>query len=386
MEIAEVARQLPADAALVEFQRFSPYDATKPDKEAWGKPRYIALLLDLRGRARAVDLGEADVIDQAIASAFDRTRLQQPGADSAWPLVAEKLFSPLRGALEGKRQLLLSPDGQLHRVPFSALALLAGSTPSLPTTLTLHTISSGRDLVTASNKSAPASAPLVLADPATTGWAPLARAASEGEAVAASLRTRPLLGSAASVAVLERARGPRVLHVAGHGYFDSQATGDPLLASGLSLAGADKARLPSRQSNPQSSTTAAALGPAIPDDGYLTAKEAARLQLVGTDLVVLSSCESGLGSERSGEGLFGLQRALTVAGARGTLLSLWKVPEHATETFMTRFYALLGQGVRPAEAVRRVQAEFRAQPRIDGWSDPFYWAGWQYSGLPDSLR
>ena len=386
VEIAEVARQLPADAALVEFQRFSPYDATKPDKEAWGKPRYIALLLDLRGRARAVDLGEADVIDQAIASAFDRTRLQQPGADSAWALVAEKLFSPLRGALEGKRQLLLSPDGQLHRVPFSALALLAGSTPSLPTTLTLHTISSGRDLVTASNKSAPASAPLVLADPATTGWAPLARAASEGEAVAASLRTRPLLGSAASVAVLERARGPRVLHVAGHGYFDSQATGDPLLASGLSLAGADKARLPSRQSNPQSSTTAAALGPAIPDDGYLTAKEAARLQLVGTDLVVLSSCESGLGSERSGEGLFGLQRALTVAGARGTLLSLWKVPEHATETFMTRFYALLGQGVRPAEAVRRVQAEFRAQPRIDGWSDPFYWAGWQYSGLPDSLR
>jgi CHAT domain-containing protein len=53
---------------------------------------------------------------------------------------------------------------------------------------------------------------------------------------------------------------------------------------------------------------------------------------------------------------------------------------------MTRFYALLGQGVRPPEAVRRVQAEFRAQSRIDGWSDPFYWAGWQYSGLPDSLR
>jgi CHAT domain-containing protein len=75
-----------------------------------------------------------------------------------------------------------------------------------------------------------------------------------------------------------------------------------------------------------------------------------------------------------------------VAGARGTLLSLWKVPEHATETFMTRFYGQLLQGFAPAEAVRRVQEEFRSHPRIPGWSDPFYWAGWQYSGLPDPQR
>ncbi len=397
VEIAEVAQLLPTDAVLVEFQRFSPYFAAKPEKEAWGKPRYLALLLDRHGIPQAIDLGDADALDQTIAAALDRTRFLQPDADRAWALVAETLFSPLRGALEGKRQLLLSPDSQLHRVPFSALALLAGSTPSLPTTITLHTIGSGRDLVTATGQPPPTSASLVLANPATTGWARLARAASEGQAVAASLSTKPLLGSAASVAVLERARGPHVLHVAGHGYFDPKATGDPLLASGLALAGADKARQPSRQissqataiptaPNPQSSAPSPAPSGSPLDDGYLTAKEAARLQLEGTDLVVLSACESGLGSERSGEGLFGLRRALTVAGARGTLLSLWKVPEHATETFMTRFYALLRQGITPAEAVRRVQAEFRAQPRIDGWSDPFYWAGWQYSGLSDPPR
>lgn len=402
VEIAEVARQLPPDGVLVEFQRFAPYNAAKPEKDAWGKPRYLALLLDQRGTLRAVDLGEADAVDRAIATALDRTRFQQPGADRAWALVAETLFFPLRGSLEGKRQLLLSPDGQLHRVPFGALALLAGSTPSLPATLTLHTIGSGRDLVplggpTLTSPPPPASAALVLADPQTTGWAPLVRAASEGQTVAASLSGKLLLGPAASVAELERARGPRILHVAGHGYFNAQATGDPLLASGLALAGADKARQPSRQSNPQPSSTASAPNPqpttpspapsGMPsDDGYLTAKEAARLQLDGTQLVVLSACESGLGSERSGEGLFGLRRALTVAGARGTLLSLWKVPEHATETFMTRFYTLLGQGIPPGQAVRRVQAEFRADPRIDGWSDPFYWAGWQYSGLPDTAR
>ena len=383
VEIAEVARQLPADGVLLEFQRFSPYNAAKPEKEAWGKPRYMALVLDRRGSVRAVDLGEADGLDQTIASALDRTRLQQPGADRAWALVAEKVFSPLRGTLEGKRQLLVSPDGQLHRVPFSALAVLAGNSPTLPTTLTLQTIDSGRDLVPIAGKVPPTTAPVVIANPATIGWAPLVRAANEGQSVASTLGAQLYLGKAATVALLERTRGPRILHVAGHGYFDPQASGDPLLASGLALAGADKARQPSKPPKP-SATGASSAPEALPtDDGYLTAKEAARLQLDGTTLVVLSACESGLGSERTGEGLFGLRRALTVAGARGTLLSLWKVPEHASETFMNRFYAQLRQGIPPAEAVRRVQAEFRAQPRIDGWSDPFYWAGWQYSGLPD---
>ncbi|MFM7640024.1 MAG: CHAT domain-containing protein [Cyanobium sp.] len=226
----------------------------------------------------------------------------------------------------------------------------------------------------------------MLADPQTTGWDPLVRAASEGQSVASALGTTPHLGKTATVALLERTRGPRIVHVASHGYFDSQASGDPLLASGLALAGANKARLPSRPLNPPASGPFPSPETSPADDGYLTAKEAARLQLEGTTLVVLTACESGRGSERTGEGLFGLQRALTVAGARGTLLSLWKVPEYASEIFMTRFYTQLRQGIPPAEAVRRVQAEFRAQPRVDGWSDPFYWAGWQYSGLPDPVR
>jgi CHAT domain-containing protein len=357
----------------------------------WGKPRYLALVLDHRGSTRAVDLGDAVWLEQAIASALDRTRFQQPGAVDAWALVAEKLFSPLRAALEGKRQLLVSPDGQLHRVPFSALSLLAGNSADLPTSLSLQTIGSGRDLVpvtspTLASSPPPATAPLVLADPQTTGWDPLVRAASEGQSVASALGTQPHLGKTATVALLEQTRGPRLVHVAGHGFFDPKASGDPLLASGLALAGADKARLPSKPPSPAVTAPSPAPDASPTDDGYLTAKEAARLQLDGSTLVVLSACESGLGSDRSGEGLFGLRRALTVAGARGTLLSLWKVPEHATETFMTRFYALLGQGVSPAEAVRRVQTEFRDRPAIDGWSDPFYWAGWQYSGLPDSAR
>ncbi|MFM9110607.1 MAG: CHAT domain-containing protein [Prochlorococcaceae cyanobacterium] len=186
--------------------------------------------------------------------------------------------------------------------------------------------------------------------------------------------------------MLDQARSPRLIHVAGHGYFDEQAQGDPLLASGLVLAGADRARLPSR--------VAAAVSPeAAPrDDGYLTAKEAARLQLDGTELVVLSACETGLGQQRPGDPVFGRQRALTVAGARGTLLSLWKVPDEASQTFMERFYSLLQQGMAADQAVRQVQEEFRSQPTIGGkakpggWRDPFYWAAWQFSGVPSDSR
>jgi CHAT domain-containing protein len=339
-------------------------------------------VLQANGKVWAADLGEAQPLDGAIATALDRTRFQAPGADQAWALVADKVFAPLRSQLEGLGHVLISPDGQLHRVPFGALALLAGDSRPLPAGVTLQTIGSGRDLVPGAAQPVRISPPLVLANPTTVGWPSLARAASEGQAVATSLGVLARLGPAATVAQLEQTPGPRILHVAAHGYFDPLADGDPLLASGLVLAGADKARQPSQQTPSPSAAPAAMAG----DDGYLTAKEAARLRLEGTRLVVLSACETGRGQFLTGEGLFGLQRALTVAGARGTLLSLWKVPEHATETFMTRFYALMRQGIDPAEAVHRVQEEFRSQPKIDGWKDPFYWAGWQYSGPPDHLK
>ncbi|MFN7631178.1 MAG: CHAT domain-containing protein, partial [Cyanobacteriota bacterium] len=381
VEIAQVARWLPPDGALVEFQRFSPYDPRQPSGKEWAAPRYLAMVLQASGKVAAVDLGEADPLEQAIANALDHTRRQEPQADRAWALVAETVFTPLQSQLAGLGHVLISPDGQLHRVPFSALAQLAGASRALPAQATLQTIGSGRDLVPVAAKTGQGSSPVVLANPTTTGWPVLAKAASEGQAVAASLGVQANLGPGAKVALLEQARGPRILHVAAHGYFDPQAKGDPLLASGLVLAGADKARQPSQQAAGPPSPSAGAA-----DDGYLTAKEAARLQLEGTELVVLSACETGRGDYLTGEGLFGLQRALSVAGARGTLLSLWKVPEHATETFMTRFYALRRQGIAPAEAVRRVQSEFRSQPRIDGWKDPYYWAGWQYSGPPDHLK
>jgi CHAT domain-containing protein/tetratricopeptide (TPR) repeat protein len=393
VEPSEVAQRLPADGVLVELQRYSPYDPSKPEGQRIGAERYLALVLQRSGTIQAVDLGLAQPLEQAIATALTATIGQTAAAAPAWAAVAEKVFGPLQAAIGGQRRWFIAPDGELHRVPFSALAVLAGGIRVLPEGVKLQSLGSGRDLLplpAASSQARATTTALVLANPTTRGWPDLEGADAEGAAVATALRVPLQRGPAATVAQLQQAKSPRVIHVAGHGYFDPEAKGDPLLASGLVLAGADSSKLPSRAATATAASAATGqIQRQNQDDGYLSAKEAARLQLDGTQLVVLSACETGLGNQRTGEGVFGLQRALTVAGARGTLLSLWKVPDAASRTFMERFYALLSQGMAPSAAVRQVQAEFRSQPTIGGkaklagWSDPYYWAAWQYSGVPE---
>jgi CHAT domain-containing protein len=144
-----------------------------------------------------------------------------------------------------------------------------------------------------------------------------------------------------------------------------------MLNSGIVLAGANRSLRPDRSPAGTKDST---------DDGYLTAKEAAQLQLGGTQLVVLSACDTASGEQQSGEGLFGLQRALSVAGARTTLLSLWKVDDEATAYFMQRYYTLLQQGKGRMEALLAVQQGFRSDPPRKEWSDYRFWAAWQLVG------
>lgn len=185
----------------------------------------------------------------------------------------------------------------------------------------------------------------------------------------------PLTGTQATESALKQADAPRILHIATHGFFlaDRPAAPvartrgldasvnieNPLLRSGLALTGANLRK------------------GASDDDGILTAMEASGLNLWGTKLVTLSACETGLGEVKTGEGVYGLRRALALAGAETQVMSLWKVDDKATREWMTDYYTGLKNGLGRGEALRQVQLKMLKQKNRQ---HPFYWASFIQSG------
>jgi len=237
-------------------------------------------------------------------------------------------------------------------------------------------------------------------------WKPLAGAPLEAKDV------RELLGNSkfgpvttyedkqALEEVFLSLHSPRVLHVATHGYFlpdqkldpadremmgDSsvetgaarglgrlRGTEDPLLRSGLVFAGANLVGSPDASS--------AQVG-----DGWVTAEEVSLMDLRGTELVVLSACESGLGQMKAGDGVQGLRRAFVLAGARSLVTSLYKVPDAESQRLMRQFYqGLLKSGGDKALALHEAQLEMiRERRKNSGAAHPFFWASFIFLGDPN---
>jgi CHAT domain-containing protein len=174
----------------------------------------------------------------------------------------------------------------------------------------------------------------------------------------------------------QRAPGHRVLHLATHGFVvgsdcprsddPASAADNPLLRSGLALAGANR-RSMVRENQ---------------DDGILTAEEVAGLNLEGVEWVVLSACDTGLGEIRLGEGVFGLRRAFRVAGARTLIMSLWPVDDESGRRWMRALYeGRLLRGLSTADAVREASLAFLRQQRLKRESThPFYWGAFLAAG------
>ncbi|HEU4596470.1 MAG TPA: CHAT domain-containing protein, partial [Pyrinomonadaceae bacterium] len=340
----------------------------------------------------------------------------------------ELLMSPLRKLLGETRRIFLSPDGALNLIPFGALVDERGR--YLVEDYSITYLTSGRDLLRAQASAASREGPLVIANPSfgagspSAGGAPSSRLSQLGGATfsplpgtkgeASALGTilpgvRVLTGAQASEETLKRVSGPSILHVATHGYFlpdlsppvgadarTAQARGlklsreraerapveNPLLRSGLALAGANDGR------------------GGAGEDGVLTAYEAASLDLWGTRLVVLSACETGVGDVKTGEGVYGLRRSLVLAGSESQVMSLWQVDDAATRDLMVEYYKRLQAGEGRTEALRAVQLEMLRQGggqneegseralgaqqdaarRRPNRSHPFFWASFIQSG------
>ena len=185
---------------------------------------------------------------------------------------------------------------------------------------------------------------------------------------------------------------PRILHLATHGFFltDQQIKAlidrralliaddkllpedarieNPLLRSGLALAGVNRAL---------------EVGEVEGSDGLFTAEEVLGLRLHGTDLVVLSACETGLGEVKSGEGVYGLRRAFVQAGTKGLVMSMWSVPDKETQELMVQFYKNIKAGkMSKSEALR--SAALRQMKIVKDRYGHTHWGGrwkWRQEGV-----
>ncbi len=412
VELERVRDALPEDAALVEILRYSPFDPRQPPMRHQAvDARYAAMVLragDGTGRDPVWhDLGEAASIDATV----DRWRegLARPdSAPSEVDAVAAELsalvLAPVAEPLEGARHLMVSPDGKLALIPFGLLCAGDASEPPI-----VSYISSGRDLALPEPSSRSSGAVEIVAAPdfsadvaadtaaahdgaavgRRSGFAPLPGTEREAAAIQSLIAgARVTLGPAASVPAIKALHRPAVLHLATHGVFaplpepklewtnDLLSSGDgvlfvqqqrdtsfanPMFFSGLALAGANKLRA----------------GVAT---GILMAQEIAGLDLQGTELVVLSACETGLGTVAQGGEFMGLRRALAIAGAATQVTSLWKVADDATCQLMTHFYTRLLAGEGRAAALQSAQECVRDDPDHPEWQHPFYWAAFVCAG------
>ncbi len=309
-------------------------------------------------------------------------------------------FEPLAASLKNISRIYLSSDGIFHKISFAGLY-----NPK-----TKKYLADELDIVQTSNLgsvSAPAQTPAagLIADlfgypdyeydfkknssllPEKTvqqvaqrfglsNLAPLPGTKVEVEEIAKALNAKnwkinTFTQQFASEKNLRLVKDPLVLHIATHGFYLKDIESDDklflgfesgtmransLLRSGIILAGAGPATQDSTNRDSE-------------NDGILTADEATLLNLNNTDLVVLSACQTGLGDEMGTEGVAGLQRSFTIAGARHIIMSLWPVDDKATQLLMTEFYKSYSLKQDVAAAFKQAQLAVRQK-----YKHPYFWA------------
>lgn len=402
---------IPRDSALVEFMVWLPFQPEGDWRNKFGKPRYVAYVMFNQGPAKLIDLGDAQTINTLARKL--RSVLRDPTAEvsvikETARAMDELVMKPIRQKLGTTRRMLISPDGELNLVPFAALIDERGD--YLVTNYKISYLTSGRDLLRLQIPRQSKEPPLIVANPdfEDTGtvsaanptragdarstalkemkWGPLPGTDSEAKAIKnlmpdAKLRT----GGDATETEVKKVQAPVIIHFATHGFFltDVRVDDQPLVGTLRSSATAGLAKEENRML--RSGLVLAGANPkqSGDQDGVLTALEMAGLNLWGTKLVVLSACETGIGDVQVGEGVYGLRRALVLAGAEAQIMSLWKVDDKVTANLMRDYYSiLLTKNAGRADALRDVQLLLLRNKET---SHPYFWAGFIESGAWDKM-
>jgi CHAT domain-containing protein/acetyl esterase/lipase/tetratricopeptide (TPR) repeat protein len=397
--------KLPDESVFIDILR---YDDIEPDRPTDGERRNLSRMMAFVvpskgwGEVRVIDLGPVAPIYRAV---YDfRTALQMATAPGRGPasgreveaflcerlqVISERVLAPLGPEVEAAKHWIVSPDATLWQVPWCALPV--GDGAYAVERHSLRFVSSGRELLSRP-ADGPTGPPVIVADPdydlgrtqAERGqpalFAPLPGTAAEAEAIVPPLTRyagappRILSGDKATESAFRAIRRPRVLVLSTHGFCDTLGTirnnsDEPLLRCGLALAGANVRR------------------PAIEAsglDGILSGMEVLQADLRGTDLVVLSACDTASGRIQLGQDVASLREAFQLAGAHSVLATLWPIPDRVTAQLMARLFESLVETRDKAQALRAAQIHMIQSLRDRSHAaNPALWAAFVLTGRPE---
>ena len=292
-------------------------------------------------------------------------------------------WHPIESLTNGFKTVYLSPDGVFNKINVNSLYDVTNSV-YLNQEQNIQYISSSRDLLN-EHKSNGSNSALLIANPYYPNSITLASNIQrsynfgaishlpatkvEAEFIADIMKNKSwqvevLFDKDANKKNIINA-SPKLIHIAVHGFFlnenktnQKEFLDNPLFRSGLLLAGAGSDDV------------------AADNEGILTAYEVMNMNLDHTELVVLSACETALGDVQNGEGVYGLQRAFIVAGARTLIMSLWKVDDTATQKLMSLFYTYWLAGDDKHIALQKAQIEIQKE-----YGSPYYWGAFIMIGI-----
>lgn len=406
----EVQAALPPKSAALEFCEYLATDNTNPDhkfhmaillKPGMETPKCISLYQDLE-----------------MKNFKDPRALYAAQHMNEHPNLNDLVWKKLSKYLEDVETIYYAPSGLLHRINFGAIPISdSNDSETISDRFELHNMTSTRQVISPlpssklqfdeiaifggikyesnseqpsnfqeSNSEAPISAGRSLGTTYRSyrgnDWRYLEWTKKEADDIHQQLEhtgaeIQSYIGYEASEEAFknlsitsDNPSSPNVIHLATHGYFfpdvdTSAATGieaaaNPLIRSGLILAGANDAWKGIKDNKEG-------------EDGILTAYEISQMDLSDTELVVLSACETGLGDIQGSEGVYGLQRAFKLAGVKYILMSLWRVKDKKTYEFMTSFYEKMLKGESIPKAYQQTQNEMRRKNNVP--FNPKNWAG-----------
>jgi CHAT domain-containing protein len=381
----KIANALKPGEAAIELIRINSYSYLFPKSQI----HYIGLVLrNDNKKPEMIFFKDGDDMESSQSDEYQATihsgKSMAPFYDYYWKPVDELTLND--------KKLYVSVDGIYNQVNINTILMPSGK--SLVELKDVRFVSNTKDILTFKTKTNNQKTAFLLGFPDykldlpdnLARLNPLPGTQKEVQAIQNLLKSNAWQVSSvfekqATEGNLKKVKNPYILHIATHGYFlentvdpseETRAFGiepmkayeNPLLRSGLLLAGADRTVNEMNTKDNKDN-----------DDGILNAFEAMILNLDQTDLVVLSACQTGLGEIKNGEGVYGLQRSFQIAGAKSVITSLWEVSDEGTQDLMSAFYKYWLLSGNKHDAFRKAQLEIKQK-----YQYPYYWGAFVLVG------